>query len=193
MEKSVSTTLDSIAWLIYHNWHWCVNPLSIMKRQWVEFIFVHTYLLVLLSSKNPGFYHNLPIFCTICLFASVCALPAPVNYSLHLQTTSPLFLHILTYFQNFSWPSVPVHRDSLLTLLTTFLFLLGSTGSLFLLKTVSCHFLPADFCIAITHPTSCPHMQLIHGREVKDSSSLGKIRTLYNSYCIFPKPDLWLT
>jgi len=33
MEKSVSTTLDSIAWLIYHNWHWCVNPLLIMKRQ----------------------------------------------------------------------------------------------------------------------------------------------------------------
>ena len=94
----------------------------------------------------------------------------------HAVVTDPHSWHILTYFQKFSWLSVPVHRDSLLTLLTTFLFLLGSIGSLFLLKTVS-----------------CPHMQLIHGRQVTDSSSLGKIRTLYNSYCIFPKPDLWLT
>jgi hypothetical protein len=73
--------------------------------------------------------------------------------------------------------------------MTTFLFLLGSIGSLFLLKTVSCHFLPADFCIDVTHPTSCPHTQLIHDRQLTNGSSLGKIWTLYNSYCIFPKPD----
>jgi len=71
--------------------------------------FIHSYPLVLL---NPGFHYNLPLFCTICLFASVCSLPAPVNHSLHLQTTSQLFLHILTYFQKFSWPSVLAHRDS---------------------------------------------------------------------------------
>lgn len=190
MEKSVSTTLDSIVWIIYHNWHWCVNRFSFMKRQWVEFIFVHSYLLVLLSSKNPGFHYNLPLFCTICLFASVCSLPAPVNHSLRLQTTSPLFLHVLTYFQKFSWPSVPVHRDSLLPLVTKILFLLRSISSLFLLKTVSYHFLPADFSIDVTHPTSCPHTQLIHGRQVTNGGSLGKIWTLYNSYCILPKPDL---
>jgi hypothetical protein len=156
----------------------------------VECIFVHSYLLVILSSKNLGFHYNLPLSCTICLFASVCSLPAPVNYSLHLQTTSPLFLCILTYFQKFSWPSVPVYRYSLLTSMATFLFLLGSIGLLFLLKTVSCHFLPADFCIDITHLTSCPHMQLIHCRQVTNGSSLDKIWTQYNSYCIFPKPDL---
>lgn len=94
-----------------------------------------------------------------------------MNNSLHLQTTSSLFLHILTYFQKFSWPPVAVHRDSLLTLMTTFLFLLGSIGSLFLLKTVSCRFLPADFCIDVTDQTSCPHMQLICGRQVTNGSS----------------------
>jgi len=154
----------------------------------VEFVFVHSYLLVLLSSKNPVFHYNLPLFYTICLFASVCSLPAPVNHSLHLKTTSHLLTH--SYFQKLSWPSIPVHRDSLLTLMTTFLFLLGSIGSLFLLKTVSCHFLPADFCVDVTHPTSCSHIQLIHGRQITNGSSLGKIWTLYNSYCIFPKPDL---
>jgi len=190
MDKSGSTILDSIVWLMFCNWHWCMNPVSITKWQWVEFIFVHSYLLVLLSSKNRGFHYNLPLFCTTCLFASVCSLPAPVNHSLHLKTASPLFLHVLTYFQKFSWPSIPVHRDSLLTLMTTFLFLLGSIVSLFLLKTVSCHFLPADFCVDVTHPTSCSHMQLIRGRQVTNGSSLGKIWTLYNSYCIFPKPYL---
>lgn len=90
MEKSVSTTLDSIAWLIYCDWHWCMDPSSIMKWQWVEFIFVHSYLFILLSSKNPGFHFNLTLFCTIFLFASVSSLPAPVNHSLHLQATSPL-------------------------------------------------------------------------------------------------------
>ena len=156
----------------------------------MEFVFAHSYLLVLLSSKNPVFHYNLLLFCTIYLFVSVRSLPAPVNHTLHLKTTSPLFLHVLTYFQKFSCPYIPVHRDSLLTLMTTFLFLLGSIGSLFPLKTVSCHFLPADFCVDVTHPTSCSHMQLIHGRQVTIGNSLGKIWTLYNFYCIFPKPDL---
>jgi Mitochondrial branched-chain alpha-ketoacid dehydrogenase kinase. len=74
MEKSVSTTLDSIAWLICCDWHWCMDPSSIMKWQWVEFIFIHSYLFILLSCKNPGFrltqHYFVPFSCCIFLFTS---------------------------------------------------------------------------------------------------------------------------
>jgi hypothetical protein len=56
--KSVSTTGDSVAWCIYCNWHWLSAVLCTVKWQWVGFIFMHCYRLVLLSSKNLGFHYN---------------------------------------------------------------------------------------------------------------------------------------